>query len=144
MWVKRISLSDPARSVVTQIRSSQPARRVGGGFGIHLWGVDDGLVEHCRVFFNGSTNYGDRGVGIISQWSNHLLFQYNEAHHNHTKGDADEGEKGDAHRALTAEGPVTLHEVAAVYPRLEAEWLRRHGHGGRSSCGRNWDAVPCE
>jgi hypothetical protein len=36
--------------------------------------------------------------------------------------------QGDAHRALTAEGPVTLHEVAAVYVRLEAEWLRRHGH----------------
>ncbi len=29
MWVKRISLSDPARSVVTHIRSSQPTRRVG-------------------------------------------------------------------------------------------------------------------
>jgi hypothetical protein len=39
------------------------------------------------------------------------------------EGDEDEGEKGDAHRALTAEGPVTLHEVAAVYVRLEAEWL---------------------
>jgi hypothetical protein len=37
------------------------------------------------------------------------------------EGDEDEGEKGDAHRA--AEGPVTLHEVAAVYVRLEAEWL---------------------
>ena len=44
------------------------------------------------------------------------------------EGDADEGEKGDAHRALTAEGPVALHEVATVYVRLEAEWLRRHGH----------------
>src|SRR6266700_3153629 len=29
---------------------------------------------------------------------------------------------------LTAEGPVTLHEIAAAYVRLEAEWLRRHGH----------------
>src|SRR6266508_5088299 len=43
------------------------------------------------------------------------------------EGNADEGEKGDAHRALTAEGPVTLHEIAAAYVRLEAEWLRRHG-----------------
>jgi nitroimidazol reductase NimA-like FMN-containing flavoprotein (pyridoxamine 5'-phosphate oxidase superfamily) len=44
------------------------------------------------------------------------------------EGDADEGERGDAHRALTAEGPVTLHEVAAAYGRLETEWLRRHEH----------------
>jgi nitroimidazol reductase NimA-like FMN-containing flavoprotein (pyridoxamine 5'-phosphate oxidase superfamily) len=43
------------------------------------------------------------------------------------EGDADAGEPGDAHRALTAEGPVALHEVAAAYGRLEAEWLRRHG-----------------
>ncbi len=33
LWVKRTSLSDPARSVVTHIRSSQPARRVGSGRG---------------------------------------------------------------------------------------------------------------
>jgi F420H(2)-dependent biliverdin reductase len=44
------------------------------------------------------------------------------------EGEADEGEEGEPHRALTAEGPVTLHEVAAAYVRLEAEWLRRHGH----------------
>lgn len=44
------------------------------------------------------------------------------------EGDADEGEAGDPHRALTAEGPVELHEVAAVWPRLEAEWLARHDH----------------
>jgi hypothetical protein len=44
------------------------------------------------------------------------------------EGDADEGEKGDAHQALTAEGPVMLHEVAAAFNRLEAEWLRRHAH----------------
>ncbi len=44
------------------------------------------------------------------------------------EGDADEGEEGDVHLALTAEGPVTLHEVAAVFARLEAEWLRRHTH----------------
>jgi nitroimidazol reductase NimA-like FMN-containing flavoprotein (pyridoxamine 5'-phosphate oxidase superfamily) len=44
------------------------------------------------------------------------------------EGDADEGEAGEPHRALTAEGPVELHEVGAVWPRLEAEWLARHGH----------------
>jgi nitroimidazol reductase NimA-like FMN-containing flavoprotein (pyridoxamine 5'-phosphate oxidase superfamily) len=44
------------------------------------------------------------------------------------EGDADEGEAGEPHRAVTAEGPVELHEVGAVWPRLEAEWLARHGH----------------
>ena len=44
------------------------------------------------------------------------------------EGDADEGEAGEPHRALTAEGPVELHEVGAVWPRLEAEWLARHDH----------------
>jgi hypothetical protein len=44
------------------------------------------------------------------------------------EGTAYEREKGDAHRALTAEGPVTLHEVAAAHVRLKAEWLRRHGY----------------
>ena len=44
------------------------------------------------------------------------------------EGDADKGEPGDTHRALTTEGPVTLHEVSAAYGRLEAEWLRRHKH----------------
>jgi hypothetical protein len=40
-------------------------------------------------------------------------------------GDADEGEEGIPHRALTAEGPVELHEVE-VLGRFEAEWLARH------------------
>ena len=43
-------------------------------------------------------------------------------------GEADEGESNEPHRALTAEGPVELHEIGAVWPRLEAEWLARHGH----------------
>ena len=45
------------------------------------------------------------------------------------EGDADEGEEGPPHRALTAEGPVALHEVGEVWPRLESIWLARHGHG---------------
>jgi hypothetical protein len=44
------------------------------------------------------------------------------------EGEADEGEPGPPHRALTAEGPVELHEVGAVWPRLEVPWLERHGH----------------
>jgi Pyridoxamine 5'-phosphate oxidase len=40
-------------------------------------------------------------------------------------GDADEGEEGAPHRALTAEGPVALHDVAAV-ARFEEQWLDRH------------------
>jgi hypothetical protein len=40
-------------------------------------------------------------------------------------GDADEGEEGIPHRALTAEGPVELHAVAAL-ARFQEEWLDRH------------------
>jgi hypothetical protein len=40
-------------------------------------------------------------------------------------GDADEGEEGVPHRALTAEGPVVLHEVD-VLARFEEQWLDRH------------------
>ena len=40
-------------------------------------------------------------------------------------GDADEGEEGKPHRALTAEGPVVLHDVA-VLERFERRWLERH------------------
>lgn len=42
------------------------------------------------------------------------------------EGDADKGEGGTSHTALTAEGPVALHEVGLAYDRLEAVWLRRH------------------
>ena len=44
------------------------------------------------------------------------------------EGEADEGEAGAPHRALTAEGSVALHGVDVVWPRLEAVWLARHGH----------------
>lgn len=40
-------------------------------------------------------------------------------------GVADEGEEGATHRALTAEGPVVLHEPA-VLARFEKQWLERH------------------
>jgi hypothetical protein len=40
-------------------------------------------------------------------------------------GNADEGEEGTPHRALTAEGPVVLHDMAAL-ARFEGEWLERH------------------
>lgn len=40
-------------------------------------------------------------------------------------GDADEGEEGIPHRALTAEGSVVLHEVDAL-ARFEKQWLDRH------------------
>jgi hypothetical protein len=41
-----------------------------------------------------------------------------------------DGGRGE-HRALTAEGPVVLHEgeaFAAARARLDAEWAARHGH----------------
>ena len=40
-------------------------------------------------------------------------------------GEADEGEEGTPHRALTAEGPVVLHELAAL-TRFQEQWLDRH------------------
>ncbi len=42
------------------------------------------------------------------------------------EGDADEGETGTPHRALTAEGPVGLHDVEAAYEPIERLWLERH------------------
>ncbi|MGZ4414204.1 MAG: pyridoxamine 5'-phosphate oxidase family protein [Gaiellaceae bacterium] len=41
------------------------------------------------------------------------------------EGDADVGEVGDPHIALTAEGPVKLHAIDD-WRLFEAEWLRRH------------------
>ena len=40
-------------------------------------------------------------------------------------GVADEGEEGVPHRALTAEGPVVLHEPAAL-ARFDKQWLQSH------------------
>ena len=42
-----------------------------------------------------------------------------------------EGQREGAHRALTAEGPVRLHEdagFASARARLADDWARRHGH----------------
>ena len=42
-----------------------------------------------------------------------------------------EGQREGAHRALTAEGPVRLHEdadFASARARLDDDWVRRHGH----------------
>jgi nitroimidazol reductase NimA-like FMN-containing flavoprotein (pyridoxamine 5'-phosphate oxidase superfamily) len=42
-----------------------------------------------------------------------------------------EGQREGAHRALTAEGPVRLHEdgdFAAARSRLDEDWARRHEH----------------
>jgi hypothetical protein len=41
-----------------------------------------------------------------------------------------DGHRGSGHRALTAEGPVTLHEEGAfdlARERLDEGWARRHG-----------------
>ncbi|MGH3047411.1 MAG: pyridoxamine 5'-phosphate oxidase family protein [Gaiellaceae bacterium] len=42
-----------------------------------------------------------------------------------------EGQRDGTHRALTAEGPVRLHEdaaFAAARARLDEDWVARHGH----------------
>jgi general stress protein 26 len=41
------------------------------------------------------------------------------------EGDADSGEVGRSHVALTAEGPITLHAIDN-WRSFETEWLRRH------------------
>jgi hypothetical protein len=41
------------------------------------------------------------------------------------EGNADVGEAGQAHHALTAEGPVSLHEIGD-WQLFKTEWLRRH------------------
>jgi hypothetical protein len=50
------------------------------------------------------------------------------------EGQRDEGEPGEEalHRALTAEGPVTLYEgdaFAQAFEPLSETWVARHGHG---------------
>ena len=50
------------------------------------------------------------------------------------EGQRDEDEPGDEepHRALTAEGPVTLHEgeeFARAFQPIRDTWIDRHGHG---------------
>jgi hypothetical protein len=55
VWVKRTSLSDPARSVVAHIRTSQPARRVGGGRG------------------NVVGRYPSRKMGVTIQFESHRV-----------------------------------------------------------------------
>lgn len=49
------------------------------------------------------------------------------------EGERDEDEAGDGlpHRALTAEGPVVVHEAEAftgAFEPLRAAWVARHGH----------------
>src|SRR6478609_3431106 len=41
------------------------------------------------------------------------------------EGNADVGEAGQTHQALTAEGPVLLHEIGD-WQLFKTEWLRRH------------------
>jgi hypothetical protein len=68
------------------------------GEGILLMGVEDGLVERCQVYDNGSPvdSSGNRlvpdgGIGIWCHHCDHVLFQYNEAHDDHSQPDYDGG-----------------------------------------------------
>jgi Right handed beta helix region len=85
---------------VHNIIPPQPALPIGvaGGEGILLMGVEDAVVERCQVYDNGSLvdNNGNRlfldtGVGIWCTHSDHVLFQYNEVHDNHSQAEWDEG-----------------------------------------------------
>ena len=66
------------------------------GLGIYLLAADDAVVEKCRVYRNGNNAFGttpfpDTGNPFVCYSSNHVLFQYNESHHNHTGGDVNTG-----------------------------------------------------
>jgi hypothetical protein len=54
------------------------------------------------------------------------------------EGRPDEGEDGEPHKALTAEGPVTLHTLESAWPALEEPWITRHGHAA------DWAAAMIE
>ena len=69
-----------------------------GGEGILLESVEDAVVERCQVYDDGSQvdNNGNRlfldaGIGIWCTHSDHVLFQYNEVHDNHSQAEWDEG-----------------------------------------------------
>jgi hypothetical protein len=66
---------------------------VAGGEAVHLVGVDGGVVEYCQASYNGNAQlpHPDRGVAFICQYSHHILFQYNEAHHQQTNFAMGEG-----------------------------------------------------
>jgi hypothetical protein len=75
-----------------------PGSVAGGGDGILLEGVEDAVVERCQVYGDGSVLdssgnrlFADGGVGIWCNHSDHVLFQYNEAHDNHSQTEEDEG-----------------------------------------------------
>jgi hypothetical protein len=75
-----------------------PGTSAFGGEGILLESVEGAVVQRCQVYNDGSLvdNNGNRlfldaGVGIWCNHSDHVLFQYNEAHDNHSQAEADEG-----------------------------------------------------
>ncbi|MFD2067143.1 PA14 domain-containing protein [Pontibacter silvestris] len=63
------------------------------GSGIMLGGVDGGIVEYCEAYNNGWLNAWKSGgpVGIWGYYSNNLVIQHNESHHNYTGTTKDGG-----------------------------------------------------
>jgi hypothetical protein len=68
------------------------------GEGILLESVEGAVVERCQVYDNGSQVdangnrlFQDAGIGIWCNHCDHVLFQYNEVHDNHTQTEQDEG-----------------------------------------------------
>lgn len=85
---------------IHNIIAPQPAvpTYVSAGEGILLMGAENAVVERCQVYNDGSLldSNGKRlfmvaGLGIWSTHSDHLLFQYNEIHDNHSLAEWDEG-----------------------------------------------------
>jgi hypothetical protein len=75
-----------------------PGTVAGGGDGILLEYVEDAVVQRCQVYDdgslidnNGNRLFADGGLGIWCTHSDHVLFQYNEAHDNHSQTEEDEG-----------------------------------------------------
>ena len=68
------------------------------GEGILMVAVENAVVERCQVYDDGSLldNNGNRlvqvaGIGIWCSHSDHVLFQDNEVHDNHSQTEEDEG-----------------------------------------------------
>ena len=74
-----------------------------------------GFVVHDSAFWF-ATGAGLRLRNVVAQpWAALSVME----------GDADVGEDGQPHVALTAEGEVIVHDLAR-WKAFEGEWLRRH------------------
>ena len=91
--------SAPSNARPENVTNPMASAVIPGGDGVHLYGVNNGLVQYCQASYNGNAQIRDAnnnlvpdtGVAFSAYYSNHLLFQHNEAHHQQTVAGGDEG-----------------------------------------------------